>query len=359
MEDFYRWQRRRLGYLMDGDEPAGGRWNFDAENRERPPRDGRSWPEPVRSELDDLDRSVLDDLPDSCWGADPDGTWATSRSEALRRLRHAIDVVLPRFGPHEDAMLTTSWHLAHTLLSPYLNLGLLHPREVCGRDRGRLPLGRGADRLGRGVAPPDHRLARVRVGCLLAVDARVPRRATSWGRPRPLPPVFTGAAGTQMRCVEHTLGAVHDHGWAHHIQRLMVLGNLCLLAGVRPQELVEWMWAGFVDGAEWVMLPNVIGMALHADGGQMATKPYAGGGAYIDRMSDYCSDCAYDRTQRVGDDACPFTTLYWDFLARHQDRFVRNPRVARQVRAAQRLSNLDEVRERATEVLVRLDRGEL
>ena len=358
MEDFYRWQRRRLSYLMDGDEPAGGRWNFDAENRERPPRDGRSWPEPVRSELDDLDRSVLDDLPDSCWGAEPDGTWATSRAEALRRLRHAIDVVLPRFGPHEDAMLSTSWHMAHTLLSPYLNVGLLHPREVADEIEaayrsGSVPIASAEGLLRQIIGWREY------VWGVYWLWMPGYRDLNELGATRQLPPVFTGAAGTRMRCVEHALGAVHDHGWAHHIQRLMVLGNLSLLAGVRPRELVEWMWASFVDGAEWVMLPNVIGMALHADGGMMATKPYAGGGAYIDRMSDYCKDCAYDRTQRVGETACPFTTLYWDFLARHEDRFVRNARVARQVRAAQRLSNLDEVRERATEVLLRLDRGEL
>ncbi len=358
MEDFYRWQRRRLGYLMDGDEPAGGRWNFDADNRERPPRDGRSWPEPVQSELDDLDRSVLDELPDTCWGAEPDGTWATSRAEALRRLRHAIDVVLPRFGPHEDAMLSTSWHMAHTLLSPYLNIGLLHPREVADEIEvayrsGTVPIASAEGLLRQIIGWREY------VWGVYWLWMPEYREHNELGATRPLPPAFTGAADTQMRCVEHALGAVHDHGWAHHIQRLMVLGNLSLLAGVRPQELVEWMWASFVDGAEWVMLPNVIGMALHADGGMMATKPYAGGGAYIDRMSDYCKDCVYDRTQRVGETACPFTTLYWDFLARHEDRFVRNARVARQVRAAQRLSNLDEVRERATEVLLRLDRGEL
>lgn len=139
----------------------------------------------------------------------------------------------------------------------------------------------------------------------------------------------------------------------------MVLGNLSLLAGVEPQALVDWMWASFVDGAEWVMVPNVIGMALQADGGRMATKPYAGGGAYIDHMSDYCRGCRYDRKQRTGPDACPFTTLYWDFLARHEERFSRNARVVRQVRAAQRLGDLEAVRERATEVLALLDRGEL
>jgi deoxyribodipyrimidine photolyase-related protein len=139
----------------------------------------------------------------------------------------------------------------------------------------------------------------------------------------------------------------------------MVIGNLCLIAGVNPNELVEWMWANFVDGAEWVMVPNVIGMSQHADGGQMATKPYASGGAYIDKMSDYCRGCRYDRTKRVGPDACPFTTLYWDFMARHEERFGRNPRVAQQVRAAFKLKDLPEVRERATEVLTLLDEGRL
>jgi deoxyribodipyrimidine photolyase-related protein len=162
-----------------------------------------------------------------------------------------------------------------------------------------------------------------------------------------------------MNCMRHVLDAVRSYGWAHHIQRLMVLGNLSLTAGVDPRALNDWMWSSFVDGAEWVMLPNVVGMALHADGGRMATKPYASGGAYIDKMSDYCKGCRYDRKQRTGEDACPFTTLYWDFLDRHHDRFLRNARVARQVRASERLSDLPDVRARATEVLVRLDRGEL
>jgi deoxyribodipyrimidine photolyase-related protein len=357
MEDFYRWQRRRLGYLMDGDEPAGGRWNFDTENRERPPRDGRSWPEPLRTGLDNLDRQVLAELPGTCWGADPDGTWATTRGEARRRLRHAIDEVLPRFGPHEDAMLSSSWHLAHTLLSPYLNLGLLHPREVCDEVEaayrtGAVPIA-SAEGLLRQVIGWREYVWGVYWLWMPAYRGRNELDAT-----RPLPPVFLGAP-TRMRCVELTLASVHDHGWAHHIQRLMVLGNLCLLAGVRPHELVEWMWSSFVDGAEWVMLPNVVGMALHADGGRMATKPYAAGGAYIDRMSDYCADCAYDRKRRTGADACPFTTLYWDFLTRHAERFAHNPRVVQQVRAAQRLTDLDAVHVRAAEVLERLDRGDL
>jgi deoxyribodipyrimidine photolyase-related protein len=162
-----------------------------------------------------------------------------------------------------------------------------------------------------------------------------------------------------MRCLGHTLQTLHDHGWVHHIQRLMILGNLALLAGVDPQAMTDWMWAGFVDGAEWVMTPNVVGMSLHADGGAMATKPYAAGGAYINTMSDYCRGCRYDRKQRTGPDACPYTTLYWDFLARHQQRFARNPRMVRQVRAGQQLADLPEVRARAGEVLSLLDRGRL
>ena len=170
--------------------------------------------------------------------------------------------------------------------------------------------------------------------------------------------MFTGAP-TEMRCVGECIGGVRARAYNHHIQRLMVLGNLALLSGVDPWAMTTWMWHSFIDGAEWVMLPNVIGMSLHADGGRMATKPYAAGGNYIDRMSDYCSGCRFDRKQRTGPDACPFTTLYWDFLARHADRFGKNPRMARQIAAARQLSDLDAVRERAVEVLVRLDRGAL
>ena len=357
MEDFYRWQRRRLGVLMDGAEPAGGRWNFDHDNREPPPRDGRAWPEPLRTPLDAIDHAVLADLPANCRGADPDGTWPTTRREALRRLEHVIANVLPRFGPHEDAMLSTNWHLAHTLLSPALNLGLLLPGEVC--DAAEV-----AYREGRAPIASVEGLVRQVLGWREYVWGRywqwMPgyRHENALDAHRPLPPVFTGAA-TSMRCVAHVLVDVHEHGWTHHIQRLMVLGNLALLAGVEPGALVDWMWAGFVDGAEWVMLPNVVGMVLHADGGRMATKPYAASGAYIDRMSDYCRGCHYDRKARTGERACPFTTLYWDFLARHADRFGRNPRTVQQVRAAGQLADLPAVRAHAVEVLARLDRGEL
>jgi deoxyribodipyrimidine photolyase-related protein len=359
MEDFYRWQRSRLGYLMDGDEPVTGRWNYDDENRRPPPRTGNPWPTPQRSRLDDLDREVLDDLTGiESWGAGPDGTWATSRRSALARLRHFVDDVLPMFGPHEDAMVERSWHLAHSVLSPYLNLGLLLPGEVCDAvqdayDAGHVPIASAEGFLRQVIGWREYVWG---VYWLWMPDYR---SHNELGADRPVPPAFRGEVDTDMRCVRTCISTLHDHAYNHHIQRLMVLGNLAMLHGVDPWEMTEWMWSSFVDGAEWVMLPNVIGMSQWADGGKMATKPYAAGGNYIDKMSDHCGGCRYDRKRRTGDDACPFTTLYWDFLARHHDRLVRNPRIARQVRAAERLADLDDVRARAVEVRRRLDDGKL
>jgi deoxyribodipyrimidine photolyase-related protein len=357
MEDFYRQRRTVTGYLMDGEEPSGGRWNFDADNREPPPPDTDRWAVPPRDQLDDVDAAVLTDLPPSCFGAPPDGTWATDRAGALRRLDHFVEHVLPHFGPHEDAMTTGSWHLAHSTLSPYLNIGLLLPGEVCDAaqhafDAGRVPLASAEGFIRQVIGWREY------VWGVYWLWMPQYRSANELGAVRPLPPALTGAP-TDMRCVASCVGGVGARAYNHHIQRLMVLGNLALLAGVDPWAMTNWMWHSFIDGAEWVMLPNVIGMSLHADGGRMATKPYAAGGNYIDRMSDYCGGCRYDRKRRTGDDACPFTTLYWDFLARHAARFGKNPRMARQVAAARQLSDLDAVRERAVQVLARLDRGEL
>ena len=179
------------------------------------------------------------------------------------------------------------------------------------------------------------------------------------GAHRPVPPAFTGESTTAMACVDAVARHVHDRGYAHHIERLMVLGNLALTAGVNPQAMTDWMWPSFVDGAEWVMLPNVIGMALYADGGMMSTKPYAPGGAYINRMSDHCAGCRFNPKHRIGADACPFTTLYWDFLVRNQAALAGNHRMARQLAGLGRLADLDAVRERAHTVLAALEAGTL
>jgi deoxyribodipyrimidine photolyase-related protein len=357
LEDFYRTQRRRFGYLMDGDEPAGGAWNFDAENRERPPRDGREWPEPIRSRLDDLDAEIIAALPDSVVGAEPDGTWGTTRAEALERLDHVIEHVLPIFGPHEDAMLAGQWSMGHSLLSPYLNLGLLYPDEVCDAVEA-------AYREGKVPIASAEGFIRQLIGWREYVWGVywlwMPEYLTvnELGTHRSLPPLFRSGE-TDMRCVRQALESVRDHGYAHHIQRLMVLGNLALLTGTTPQAMVEWMWASFVDGAEWVMLPNVLGMSLYADGGMMATKPYAAGGNYINTMSDYCGGCRFDPRKRVGPDACPFTTLYWSFLDGNREALKSNHRMARQLAAANRLADMDAVREHAVVLLEALDSGEL
>jgi deoxyribodipyrimidine photolyase-related protein len=362
MEDFYRWQRLRLDLLMDagedGPEPAGGQWNHDRDNRERPPKDGRSWPSITRFELDNIDHDVIERLPDDTFGADPDGTWPVTRTQALARLHEFIDSGLAPFGPHEDAMLSTEWKLAHSVLASSMNLGLLHPREVvdaaiAAYRSGDAPIN-SVEGFVRQVIGwreyvwgvywlwmPDYRSRN-------ALDAH-----------RPVPPAFTGDASTEMACVSNVIGHVHDHGYAHHIERLMVLGNLALTAGVDPCAMTDWMWASFVDSAEWVMLPNVVGMALFADGGMMATKPYASGGAYVNKMSDSCKPCRFDPKQRTGPDACPYTTLYWDFLARNADQLAGNHRVARQLAAMRQLSDLPEVRQRAVEVRDRLDAGTL
>ena len=359
MEDFYRRQRLRLNYLMDGDQPCGGQWNYDHDNREGPPKDGsRPWPTPPGSLLDDIDHDIIAHLPPSAVGDAPSGTWATTRTDALVRLQHFVDHVLPLFGPHEDAMLSDNWHLGHSMLSPYLNNGLLLPGEVCDAvqrafDEGRVPIASAEGFIRQVIGWREY------VWGLYWLWMPEYAHLNELGAHRPLPPLFRDPTSTKMACMSGCVGDVHARAWAHHIPRLMVMGNLALIAGIDPQEMTAWMWEMFIDAAEWVIVPNVVGMSLHADGGKMATKPYAGGGAYIDRMSNYCKGCAYDRKKRVGEDACPFTTLYWDFLLRHAERFQKNPRIATQIRAAQKLSDRDEVQKRATEVLSLLDSGRL
>jgi len=360
MEDFYRWQRKRLDVLMDGDEPVEGKWNFDAENREPPPKDGRSWPAPVVDQLDATDARVIVDIarraPES-FGAAPEGLWATTRSGALGRLHHFIDEVLPLFGPHEDAVLSSEWKLAHSALSPYLNIGLLHPSEVVDAahrayQEGRVPIASAEGFLRQVIGWREY------VWGLYWLWMPEYRELNALGADAALPAAFLGGS-TEMACVAHTVQGIDDRAWVHHIERLMILGNLSLTSGVQPTAVVDWMWKSFVDGAEWVMLPNVIGMALYADGGRMATKPYASGGAYINRMSDHCGDCRFDPTKRIGEHACPFTTLYWDFLARNESDLRSNHRLGNQLGSMRKLKDLDAVRERAVEIRSRLSDGSL
>jgi deoxyribodipyrimidine photolyase-related protein len=364
MEDFYRWRRAATGWLMDGEEPVGGRWNLDAENR-RPPHAGLAAEAaavpPVVDAPDALDADLEAWLPEGVrtFGAAWDGTWATSRAQALARLERFVTRVLPRFGDHQDAMVAGSWHLNHSLLSHALNLGLLHPREVCEavvaeHAAGRAPLNAVEGFLRQVLGWREYLWGFYRTAPDGYADAN------TLAADLPLPPALTGDAPTAMRCVEDTLTSVHDHAYAHHIQRLMVLANLATLAGIEPRALTEWMHGAFIDAYDWVMVPNVIGMGTFADGGRVATKPYVSGGAYIDRMSQgYCGDCRYDRSQRTGPDACPFTTLYWDVLDRNRDVLRGNNRLAQPYANLGRLGDLPLIRERAAEVRAALVDGTL
>jgi deoxyribodipyrimidine photolyase-related protein len=255
-------------------------------------------------------------------------------------------------------MLHDDWHLAHSVLSPYLNNGLLLPGEVVDRvvtayRHGGVPINSAEGFIRQVIGWREF------IWNMYWREMPAMRSANHLAATRDLPPMFTDPEKTKMRCMSRVLTDIDERGWVHHIPRLMILGNFALTTGIQPWQFTEWMWRSFVDAAEWVMAPNVMGMSLYADGGKVATKPYASGGAYIDKMSDFCKGCHFDRKARVGEKACPYTTLYWDFLLRHQESFVRNPRIATQVRAAQKLNDMVAVRTRAADVLRELDAGRL
>ncbi|WP_298807015.1 cryptochrome/photolyase family protein [uncultured Pseudokineococcus sp.] len=363
MEDFYRRARRAHDVLMDGAEPVGGQWNLDHENREPPPKgaDDLGLPHPWMPEEDEIDEEVRADL--DRWEADGDVSFvgrdgprafAASRAEALAALDDFLDHRLPAFGPHEDAILEGDEWMAHSMLSAPMNLGLLDPLEC-------------VDRAERAYRDGDAPLASVEGYVRQLIGWRDYiwhvywyagsdyTRRNALEAHEPLPQWFwdLDADAVEARCLSHALHGVRDRGWVHHIPRLMVLGNYALQRGWDPEELTRWFQRSFVDGYDWVMAANVVGMSQHADGGLMATKPYASGGAYINRMSDHCRGCRYKPTVRVGEDACPFTAGYWWFLDRNAKRLEGNFRMKRALDGRHRLKDLEELvvqeRERGSE----------
>ncbi|NBO45545.1 MAG: deoxyribodipyrimidine photolyase [Actinobacteria bacterium] len=357
MENFYRAQRRRLNILMDGDKPVGGTWNYDAENRLPPPKQ-HDWGPELYFEFDDIDEQVRNELPDSTWGELNTKVWGTTRAEARAQMEHFFTHHFADFGPYEDAMPNQSWRAHHSLLSPYLNNGLLLASEVIDAALERfshsdIPIASCEGFIRQVIGWREY------VYGMYWYLGENYRENNHLNAHRRLLPLFTDSSKTHMNCVRSVVADVHERGWTHHIPRLMVLSNLALLTGTSPQEFLDWMREVFVDAAEWVMVPNVIGMGTHADAGVLMTKPYASGGAYISKMGQFCKGCAYDPKQRTGENACPFTTLYWDFLARHESEFSSNHRMFQQMAGLRRLSDIDSVRVRAHEVLDGLEQGRI
>jgi len=364
MEYFYRWQRKRLDILMDGNDPVGGQWNFDEDNRLPPPRTKKgqaphAWPQPLYFAPDEIDQGVIDRLKEfDLWGQPPNGTWATTRTGALKQLHHFVENALADFGPYEDAMPTDSWAVNHSALSPYLNVGLLHVTEVVEAalhkyEQGGIPLSSIEGFIRQIIGWREY------INRIYWHFSDTYRDENQLNSDRKLLPLFMDPHATKMNCMSSVITDVHERAWAHHIPRLMLMSNLAQLAGVKPQELLNWMRAHFIDAADWVMVPNVIGMGMHADGGAMMTKPYIAGGAYISRMSNYCGGCRFDPKKRTGEDACPFTTLYWDYLDRNADQFASNHRMSRPVAAAAAREDLPAIRSRALFVLKGLEVGEI
>jgi deoxyribodipyrimidine photolyase-related protein len=352
MENFYRAQRVRLQVLVEGNSPVGGQWNFDKENRLPPPKN-YTYPPYLHHEVDAIDREVANSL-----GIEVPDVWGTTRAGAQKQLQNFLDHHFGAFGPYEDAMTTENWALHHSLLSPYLNNGLLHPAEVLTAvlqrfEKGDIPIASAEGFIRQLIGWREY------VNGMYWHFGPEYKEGNNLTATRKLLPLYADAGKTQMRCVQDNIQGIAVRGWVHHIPRLMVLSNLALIAGVNPQEYLQWMRESFIDASDWVMVPNVIGMGIHADGGAMMTKPYAAGGSYISKMSNYCKPCRYDPKKRVGEDACPFTTLYWDFLDRHREEFSGNHRMAQQLYGLDRLSDLPELRERAQEVLRGLERGEI
>jgi len=358
LEFFYRELRSRHRVLMDGDQPSGGAWNFDADNRGSFGKDGPGLlPAPRRFPPDAITREVLQ-LVAQRFAQHPGDwdafDWPVTPADAQAALEDFITNRLPLFGQYQDAMWAGEPWLYHSRLSAALNLKLLDPRAV-------IAAAEAAWRAGRAPLPAVEGFIRQLLGWREYVRGIywrfMPgyRDRNALGAEQPLPR-FYWTGDTEMNCLGQALGQTLRLGYAHHIQRLMVTGLFALLLGVRPRAVHEWYLAVYVDAVEWVELPNTLGMSQFADGGVMASKPYAATGKYIQRMSNYCAGCRFDPAQATGPEACPFTTLYWDFLRRHERRLRANPRMSLQVRNLAHLSPADRraIEQQADELRARL-----
>ncbi len=360
MEYFYREMRKKTGILMEGDKPAGGDWNYDKENR-KPASADLFMPSPKQFKPDDITIDVIDlvkeKFADHFGDAEP-FHFAVTRKHALKALDHFIKEALPYFGDFQDAMLTGERFLYHSVLSAYINIGLLEPLEVCERAE---------KAYGSGDAPINAVEGFIRqiIGWREYIRGMYWRGGDDYVRQnffkntRKLPG-FYWSGETDMTCIREAVTQTREDAYAHHIQRLMVTGLFVMLAGVDPLDVHEWYLIVYFDAFEWVEAPNVIGMSQYADGGELGSKPYAASGAYINRMSDYCKNCRYAVSKKTEEDACPFNALYWDFLARNEAKLKGNPRLGQMYRTWAKMEKGTKLsyRARARAILEKLDAGE-
>ncbi len=363
MEFFYRQMRQKTGWLMIGGQPVGGAWNFDAENRQVPER-GHRFPPKLEFAPDALTLETMtwveQTFPDH-FGSLEGFSWPVTREQALQALEHFVRHRLAGFGPFEDAMVEGETQLYHSLLSPAINLGLLTPREVCER-----ALKEAADPANGVPLSSIEGFVRQILGwrefMYHVYRSKMPalRLENQLNHLRPLPD-FYWTGQTSMRCLSSAVQQLIRTGHTHHIQRLMVLGNFALIAGINPQAVNDWFLMGYVDAFDWVVTPNVLGMSQFADLGSFTSKPYASGAGYIQRMSDHCGACEYNPRQTLGLRACPFASLYWDFVDRHLETFARNPRMAVVVNAWRKRDPAEKaaILEQARHALARLEDGAL
>jgi deoxyribodipyrimidine photolyase-related protein len=359
METFYRRMRKQTGVLMQGDEPEGGTWNYDHDNRASFGRQGPGLlPEPIRFAPDAITAAAMADVdrhfPDHP-GSLANFAWPVTQAQAHAALEDFIAHRLSDFGRYQDAMWSDTPFLHHSLVSMAMNVKLLDPRLAIEKAEA-------AWRAGRAPIASVEGFIRQILGWREFIrgvywrDMPELTKANHFAAKRPLPAWYwTGK--THMRCMQQVIGQTLSHGYAHHIQRLMVTGNFALVAGLLPQAVCDWYLAVYVDAIDWVELPNTAGMALFANGGRFTSKPYAASGAYVNRMSDYCRGCRYKPDLATGEKACPMTTFYWDFLATHRDELAANPRTTLMVKNWDRkgASEQAEIRAQAQALAAQLD----
>jgi deoxyribodipyrimidine photolyase-related protein len=364
MEHFYRMQRRRTGLLMRKDgEPEGGEWNFDKDNRETFGKGGPGkLPSPRRFQPDEITRAVMD-MVEARFAGHP-GSLETfdmpvTHNEALAALRDFVSHRLPGFGAYEDVMWSGEPTLYHSRLSAVMNVKLLSPASCLHKvvevyEKGEAPINSVEGFVRQVLGWREF----IRGVYWLYMPGYAERNSLECSD-REVPSFFWDGE-TDMACVADCMSVLKRNAWTHHIPRLMVLGQFSMLLGVHPYNFHTWHMAMYVDAVDWVSLPNALGMSQHGDGGVVGTKPYCASGNYIDRMSDYCRECRYNPKRASGEDACPFTTLYWDFLDRHHDCFANNMRMKFQLKNLERKSQdeLREIRQQADHIRERIDSGE-